>query len=205
MKQKNDKQTKHPPGARDRILHTAHNLFYREGIRATGIDRIIATAGVTKVTFYRHFPSKNDLIIAFLEYRHQLWIEWFSTELQRYSGHLGALIPVLRSWFENDDFRGCAFINSTGELGTALPQVMEMTRRHKHDMTELIQRLLPTSPSTDRDAQAIALAVDGAIIHAQFESSPEEALQSLDRILKLLGLERNNQSQEPSEVKSIGR
>ena len=62
MKQKNDKQTKRPQGARDRILHTAHDLFYREGIRATGIDRIIATAGVTKVTFYRHFPSKNDLI-----------------------------------------------------------------------------------------------------------------------------------------------
>jgi len=48
--------------ARERILLTAHELFYRDGIRATGIDRVIAESGVTKVTFYRHFPSKNDLI-----------------------------------------------------------------------------------------------------------------------------------------------
>ena len=65
--------------ARQRILLTAHDLFYQEGIRATGIDRIIKESGVTKVTFYRHFPSKNDLITAFLAYRHQQWLTWFST------------------------------------------------------------------------------------------------------------------------------
>ncbi|QKE42190.1 MAG: TetR/AcrR family transcriptional regulator [Ferrovum myxofaciens] len=205
MKPKNDKQSKPPLGARDRILQTAHSLFYQEGIRATGIDRIIATAGVTKVTFYRHFPSKNDLILAFLEFRHQLWMELFSAELQRHGGHLEALIPTLKSWFESDGFRGCAFINSTGELGTVLPQVLEMTCHHKRDMTELIQGLLPPSPNTDRDAQAIALAVDGAIIHAQFEPSPETALQNFGRILELLGNAGNNQSQKLSKVESIGR
>jgi AcrR family transcriptional regulator len=56
--------------ARDRILRTAHDLFYADGLRATGIDRVIAEAGVTKVTFYRHFPSKNDLILAYLNLRH---------------------------------------------------------------------------------------------------------------------------------------
>ncbi|WP_394700542.1 TetR/AcrR family transcriptional regulator [Thiomicrorhabdus sp.] len=65
--------------ARERILLTAHDLFYREGIRATGIDRLIREAGVTKVTFYRHFPSKNDLILAFLHYRHQRWMDWFAS------------------------------------------------------------------------------------------------------------------------------
>ena len=76
-----------PPGwqdlpARDRLLHTAHALFYRDGIRATGIDRVIAESGVTKVTFYRHFPSKNDLICAYLEYRHTGWMAWFGDALQ---------------------------------------------------------------------------------------------------------------------------
>ena len=60
--------------ASERILLTAHDLFYREGIRATGIDRVIAESGVTKVTFYRHFPSKNELILAFLAYRHERWM-----------------------------------------------------------------------------------------------------------------------------------
>lgn len=65
--------------ARERILLAAHDLFYREGIRATGVDKVIAAAGVTKVTFYRHFPSKHDLIRAFLEYRHGIWMAWFAT------------------------------------------------------------------------------------------------------------------------------
>src|SRR6218665_2250806 len=63
--------------ARDRILVTAHQLFYRDGIRATGIDRIIAESGVAKLTFYRHFPSKDDLVLAFLDYRHDRWLAWF--------------------------------------------------------------------------------------------------------------------------------
>ena len=57
--------------ARERILVTAHELFYRDGLRATGIDRLIAESGVAKLTFYRHFPSKDDLIRTFLDYRHQ--------------------------------------------------------------------------------------------------------------------------------------
>ena len=68
-------------GVRERILHTAHALFYREGIRATGIDRIIGEAHVTKVTFYRQFPSKHDLVAAYLEHRHALWMQWFKGAL----------------------------------------------------------------------------------------------------------------------------
>ena len=60
-----------PGPARDRILATAHRLLYREGIRATGIDRVIAESSVTKLTFYRNFPSKNDLIRDFIEVRHR--------------------------------------------------------------------------------------------------------------------------------------
>src|SRR3954470_24343514 len=69
--------------ARERILVTSHDLFYRAGIRATGIDRVIAASGVTKVTFYRHFPSKDDLVRAFLDHRHGLWMAWFVDALGR--------------------------------------------------------------------------------------------------------------------------
>jgi len=108
--------------ARDRILQTAHDLFYGEGIRATGINRVIAESGVTKVTFYRHFPSKNDLIREFLEYRHRRWMTWFTDALQRHGGTLQALTPTLSEWFRNAVYRGCAFINSVGELGGELPE-----------------------------------------------------------------------------------
>lgn len=177
--------------ARERILATAHKLFYEEGIRATGIDRVIAEAGVTKVTFYRHFPSKNDLICAYLEYRHQRWMSWFADALQRHgstsrTGGANALIPALAEWFGDGGFRGCAFLNGVGEVGNALPRVVEITRRHKQEMTSVIADLLPGSRRRGQQARAIALAVDGAIVRAQFDDSPNEALRSLGRILKSL-------------------
>lgn len=172
--------------ARERILLTAHDLFYREGIRATGIDRVIAESGVTKVTFYRHFPSKRDLIREYLEYRHQQWIAWFANTLQRHGGHAKAIIPTLAEWFGDAHFRGCAFINSVGELGGAMPEVIEIAQRHKREMTAVIANVLPPSRRREKDAQSIALAIDGAIIRAQFDQNPDATLLVLDRLLKPL-------------------
>ena len=156
-----------PTSARARIVQTAHDLFYQDGIRATGIDRVIADAGVTKVTFYRHFPSKNDLICEFLAHRHQLWMAWFLDALGRHGGSIEALCPALAEWFGTANFRGCAFINSVGELGGALPAVLKIAQDHKHDMAAAIAQLLPPSRHRQRDAQDLAMAVDGAIVRAQ--------------------------------------
>lgn len=164
--------------ARDRILLTAHDLFYRDGIRATGVDKIIAEAGVTKVTFYRHFPSKNDLIRAFLDYRHQRWMNWFKEALARHGakpgGGLAPLVPTLTEWFENPIYRGCAFINSVSELGS-VAEVVEISKSHKQDMTETIAELLPPSPIREHTATAVAIAVDGAIVKAQFETGVDKS------------------------------
>lgn len=180
--------------ARERILLTAHDLFYRDGIRATGIDKVIAESGVTKVTFYRHFPSKNDLIRAFLEYRHRRWMDWFVDALQRHGakpgGGLAPLVAVLEEWFRNPVYRGCAFINTVAELGGALPDVVEICRSHKQDMVEVIAGLLPDNESRRRVANAAAIAIDGAIVRAQLESNSaneRESLQSLAVLLAALG------------------
>ena len=175
-----------PPSARARIVQTAHDLFYQEGIRATGIDRVIAEAGVTKVTFYRHFPSKNDLICEFLAHRHQLWMAWFCEALERHGGNIDALCPTLAEWFGSDSFRGCAFINSVGELGGALPAVLAIAQSHKNDMAAAIAQLLPPSRHRQRDALDLAMAVDGAIVRAQIDGSADAALASLKRIQKAL-------------------
>ncbi len=97
---------------RERILHTASRLFYQAGIRATGIDQIIAESAVSKVTFYRQFPSKNALILAFLAERHQRWITWFSQALQRHGGTLSALLPTLAEWFNGNALLGSGLENS---------------------------------------------------------------------------------------------
>lgn len=179
-----------PPAlsAHDRILLAAHDLFYQHGIRATGVDGVIAAAGVTKVTFYRHFPSKNDLVLAFLAYRHETWMAWFHAALSRHAPRqarpLDALVPALREWMISDSYRGCAFINATAELGATLPEAMTIVRKHKADMTAAIAALLPPGRGRKADAEAIALAVDGAIVHAQMDDRPDAALRVLARLLQ---------------------
>lgn len=187
-----DPATAPTPSARERIVLTAHDLFYREGIRATGIDRVIAESGVTKVTFYRHFPSKNHLIREFLEYRHQRWMAWFADALAQHGGDINALVPALAEWFRDKSFRGCAFINSVGELGGSLPEVVAISWRHKQDVADVIASLLPPSQDREHDAQAMAVAVDGAIVRAQFDQSPDAALLALNRLLKALLATQSN-------------
>ncbi|BDU23014.1 TetR/AcrR family transcriptional regulator [Dyella sp. GSA-30] len=173
--------------ARERILTTAHDLFYSEGVRATGIDRVIAESDVTKVTFYRHFPSKNDLVRAFLDYRHERWMNWFVDALARYGAGEGkmaaAVIAAMQEWFESKTFRGCAFINSVVELGGSLPDVLEVSRGHKQSMVDAIARYLPTASRRAGDAVAIAVAIDGAIIRAQYDETPKAALKALKKLL----------------------
>ncbi|AET91425.1 TetR family transcriptional regulator [Burkholderia sp. YI23] len=169
-----------------RILLTAHDLFYRDGIRATGVDRVIAESGVAKKTFYRYFPSKDDLIVAFLDFRHDNWMTWFRAALKRHGGTLNALVPALAEWFGDENYRGCAFINSVVEVGATLPQAVDISRRHKRDMTAAIRALMPASRSAKPDAQALALAVDGAIVAAQFAESPAEALKALARVVRAI-------------------
>ena len=180
--------------ARERILRTAHDLFYAEGIRATGIDRVIAASGVTKVTFYRHFPSKNDLILAYLDLRHGRWMDWFNGALQRHGGatksaSAGALVPTMAEWFGGQalgEFRGCAFLNGVGEMGTSLPEVVAVTRRHKQDMTDAIAALLPASRQRKKIAAALSVAVDGAIVQAQYAEDPAPVLKSLQMVVGLV-------------------
>ena len=175
--------------ARERILTTAHDLFYRDGLRATGIDRIIAESGVAKLTFYRHFPSKDDLIRSFLDYRHERWMAWFVDALGRHgaapAGGLAPLVPALAEWFGDPVFRGCAFINAAAETGDSLPGVADICRNHKRDMQNVIAALLPEDERQQALATAVTVAVDGAIVRAQMESGAA-ALQGLAELLAAL-------------------
>lgn len=168
--------------ARERILLTAHKLFYREGIRSTGVDRIIAEAGVTKVTFYRHYPSKNDLIMAFLDYRHRMWMSWFQDALQRHGNNLLAIAPVLQEWFADPTFRGCAFINALGEMGS-MPEVVQRVIQHKAELCKVIEGLLPKADERENLARAVAMAIDGAVVRAEW-GEPTEAIHGFNHLIE---------------------
>jgi len=113
--------------ARERILTTAYRLFTRRGIRAVGNDEVIAVSGVAKATLYRHFPSKNDLVLAVLQRREELWTLGLVEQQSRLRGEtpeeqLLAIFDVFHDWFQKrEDFDGCSFINVLLELGAAHP------------------------------------------------------------------------------------
>jgi AcrR family transcriptional regulator len=103
-------------GARGRILDAAYDLFSRNGIQAVGIDAVISSSGVARQTLYRHFASKQELVLAFLERREQEWTRrWLEGEvMQRASdpeSRLLAIFDVFDGWFHRADFEGCSFIN----------------------------------------------------------------------------------------------
>jgi AcrR family transcriptional regulator len=106
--------------ARDRVLRAAAELFYRDGILATGVDALIERANVAKATFYRHFPSKDLLVLAWLRGPDARWIDWVVPEVERRAGSpLERLIvfwDVLGDWLEARGFVGCPFLNTLVEI-----------------------------------------------------------------------------------------
>lgn len=170
--------------AREKILFTAHDLFYRDGIRATGIDRLIAESSVTKTTFYRHFPAKRKLIIEFLELRHQNWLAWFRSRLEHHGNQPSSITLSIKEWLESDRFRGCAFLNSVGELGEEMSEVLEVTQRHKLSVAKAIMPIV----GDYNKAIAITVAIDGAILKAQFDQNAKQALAALDCLVNAVSL-----------------
>lgn len=159
--------------ARDRILETASRLFYQEGLRATGIDRIIAESGVAKMSFYRHFPSKADLIAAYLNARHDQWMAWFTGEVDERIGKSGrgleVIADVLGDWFRQPDFRGCAFINTLAESGAAAGQEQHIAVEHKQQLKAYLEKLArQLGLARPRQTAEMAIVIiEGAIVRAQ--------------------------------------
>ncbi|WP_336222645.1 TetR/AcrR family transcriptional regulator [Enterobacter bugandensis] len=175
---------------RDKILLTAHDLFYSNGFRATGVDTLIKEAKVTKVTFYRHFPSKSLLILAYLHYRHEIWINWFESTLRRHLDEdeipSDAISATLYEWFVSPEFHGCAFINASAEAKSEdiESEIKAICRDHKIETKNMIASL--TKIADERVVNEIMLLIDGAIIHAQMGMDSETVINVLKRGLEAL-------------------
>ena len=134
-----------PVAARDRILASAYELF-AHGIRAVGIDEVIRRAEVAKATLYRHFASKDVLVLAFLQQREQLWTrEWVEAEARRRGEtaeeHLLAIFDLFDEWFRREDFEGCSFMNVLLEMNDRTTSAGCASAEHLANIRSIIREL----------------------------------------------------------------
>lgn len=182
--------------ARRRILETADRLFYQGGIRAVGIDRIIAEAGVAKMSLYKHFPSKDDLILAVLKHREEGVLEFFRSAMERHAKKakhpLRAFFTALKDFFELTGFRGCPFQNAAVELADPTHPGAEFVRGHKHRFGEFLRGLVEEAvgKAATKVTPAVSILVEGAMITAVIQGNPEAADVARDAALKLVGIEK---------------
>lgn len=179
--------------ARQRIVETAERLFYAEGFRSVGIDRIIAEADVAKMTLYNHFRSKDDLIVEVLSYREEQFDKTFRDWMKRHQSdgldRLDAFFAALKQWFESPGFRGCSFINATVELADADHEATKFAAHHKARFRQWLGEILVgvAGESTDPTADAIFLLVEGAIVTAVMRRQSDPADVARDAAVTLLG------------------
>src|SRR5262245_26889452 len=188
-------RTRETSEARQRLLETADRLFYRDGIRAVGIDRIVAEAGVAKMSLYKHFPSKDDLILAVLKYREAGVLAFFRAAMVRHGRRakdpVRAFFAALKEWFETPGFRGCAFQNAAAELADPAHPGSAFVRGHKQRFSGFLGGLVGEAVGkAAKVAPAVALLVEGAIVTAVIQGRPDAADVARDASLKLVGGEK---------------
>jgi len=131
--------------ARERILATAEELFYREGIRAVGIDTIIEQSGVAKMSLYRSFPSKDDLVAAYLERRGARYWKWWDEVTARHPDdprrQLEDLFAAIAERVQHPKYRGCAFLNAATEFPEAGSRARTAALAHKEEMRKRLLKL----------------------------------------------------------------
>jgi AcrR family transcriptional regulator len=173
-----------------RILDIAYDLFSERGVRAVGIDEVIEKADVAKATLYRHFRSKDELVLAFLQRREQRWTyEWLATDATRRGStpqeQLLAIFDVFDEWFRRDDFEGCSFINTLLEMGAGHP-LGTASASHLENIRSFLRSLAAQAGITDPEAFARTwhILMKGSIV-AAMEGDPEAAqrAKSLARLL----------------------
>jgi AcrR family transcriptional regulator len=185
-----------PRSARARILETAYDLFAQDGVRAVGIDRIIAEAKIAKATLYRHFASKEDLILAFLDLREQRWTrDWLEAETERIARRPQeralAVFDVLDGWFHRDDYEGCSFIKTLLEIRDSDSAIHRAAARHLGVIREKLARYAQLAGARDPEEMSYQLQIlmMGAIVSAS-RGDPEAARRA--RVFAELLLERSS-------------
>jgi AcrR family transcriptional regulator len=196
--------------ARERVLQTASRLFHREGIRAVGVDRIAAEARVGKMTLYRHFATKDDLVVAVLEGRDGPARAALAQAMEHAgddpTARLLAPFAMLEPWFASPGFRGCPFMNAALELrDPADPPhpARAVAARHKAATRDAFAAAARAAGHDDSDADVLAdqlaLLFDGAIAQAQTRTDPRAVARAARAAAQaLVAVASSSGSRQPS-------
>lgn len=183
-----------PRGARDRIFDTARNLFYRQGIRAVGVETIAAEAGTTKMSLYRHFPSKDELTAVCLRADQQEFHEWWDSVMAPHAGNprkqLEALFQAFQSktaCSDDDESRGCPLANAAVELTDPQHPGRQVVQEHKADIRKRFRALCREMGARNPEqlGDALMLLMEGAYM-ARLVFGSSGPVQSVSKAAKIL-------------------
>ncbi len=158
---------------RDQLVETALDLFARHGFHATGIDTILESAGVAKMTLYKHFRSKEELILAALRLRDERWRNQFMRGVEARAkdpkDRLLAMFDQLATWLSDDAFFGCMFINASAEYADHSDPIHAASAEHKRLVIQYVQNIAEQAGATDpgKLATQLCMLMEGAIVNTQ--------------------------------------
>ena len=164
--------------ARTRLLDAAEELFYARGIQSVGMDAIRDASGVSLKRLYQLFPAKEQLVEAYLERRDRIWRGRLAGYVERYPDPQQRILAVfdwLREWFSEPGFRGCAWINSYGELGSSSAAVAAQALRHKEAFRAYLRGLAAAAALPESVADTLYLLAEGAMVTAPIFTTAEPA------------------------------
>ena len=181
----------------ERLLETAYELFCARGVRDVGVDELVERAGVAKATLYRHFSSKDELILAFLQLREERWTTgWLRQKVRERGGtpeeQLLAVFDLFDEWFREPDYAGCPFIKVLLEMGAGHPAGAACIE-HLETVRELLTQLVEDAGLRDPSelAQSFHLLLCGSIIEA---SAGKTTAARRARQMAQDAIERNHRS-----------
>lgn len=181
-----------PPSKRDLIIDEALKLFYRHGFNATGVDKVITQAGVSKKTLYNHFRTKNELILATLRKRDEMFRNKMMRETERRTAdpreRLLAVFDFLHDWFHEEGFSGCMFINAAAEFGDADNPSHMISAEHKRLVADYIYLQAEQTGANDplELSHQINLLMEGAIVYAHVMGDKQAAIRAKEMARVLL-------------------
>jgi AcrR family transcriptional regulator len=181
-----------PSAARERILATVDRLFYDEGIRAVGVHRVVEESRVTRVTLYRHFPTKDDLVAAYLRRRAERDRQQVAEAIEAHDGDCrGGLRALARALVETglpDLHRGCPFINAAAEYSDLSSPVRRVVTEHRVWVTRAMEDLLTAwgDPRPAETARLLMMLRTGAVVAAALDEQPDPGAGFLDAVDQIL-------------------
>ncbi|GAA3743299.1 TetR/AcrR family transcriptional regulator [Leifsonia bigeumensis] len=180
-----DPTSQRAPWAKQRILDTATDLFYREGIRLVGVDRLISESEVTKATFYKHYRSKDNLVIAYVAGRHDHDKEHIEELIRQSSGPaeaLSSIVGLILAALQRPGFRGCLYLNAAAEFPEPNHPVRQLVVQHRDWYSAAIETLLAKAghPLPGEGADDFLVARDGAMTGG-YAGDPIAAAGALQR------------------------